>query len=55
MSSIGLDLHSVVLPVVRSDCLADWVEVVLLGLIVKLVSVESNMSSSVTLDNSLHW
>jgi hypothetical protein len=55
VSSIGLDFHSIVLPVVGSDGFADWIEIVLLVLSVDNVPVESDMSSTVALNNSLHW
>jgi hypothetical protein len=54
-SSIRLDFHGIVLPLLRSNCLAALVEVELLSNSVLGPSSELDIVSSNTFSNSLHW
>jgi len=55
VSTIRLDFHGIVFPVVRPDSLIDTIESECLCSCVLSPSLNDNIVGSNTFDNSLHW
>jgi hypothetical protein len=55
LSTVSWNLHDIVLPVVWSDDLGDWIKEPLLLLLVLSISLQEDIGSTLALSNSVHW